>query len=50
MFMGSFFISELPSTISSGIYFILVFTMSISAIVVKYVGDIVIVALDRDRE
>ena len=49
MFLGSYFISELPNTFSSGIYFILVFAMIISAITVKYLGDMVIVALDRDR-
>ena len=49
MFMGSYFISELPSIFSSSTYFILVFAMIISAIVVKYIGEIVIVALDKDR-
>ncbi|MHA1930992.1 MAG: hypothetical protein ACW96X_00535 [Promethearchaeota archaeon] len=50
MFMGSYFISDLPSIFSSSTYFILVFAMIISAIVVKYLGDIVLVALNRDRE
>jgi len=50
MFMGSYFINELSNTLSSSTSFILIFVMSISAIVVKYLGDIVIVALDRDRE
>ncbi len=50
MFFGSYFISGMSDIASSSAYFMLVFTMSISAIVVKYLGDIVIVALDRDRE
>lgn len=50
MFLGSYFIAELPNNFSSSTYFILVFAMIISAIVVKYLGDIVIVALNRDRE
>ena len=50
MFIGSYFFSEMSSIFSASIYFILVFAMSISAIVVKYLGDIVIVALDRDRK
>ncbi len=50
MFFSSYFIGELPNNFSSSIYFILIFVMVISAIVVKYLGDIAIVALDRDRE
>jgi len=50
MFFGSYFISGMSGIASSSVYFMLIFTMSISAIVVKYLGDIVIVALDRDRE
>ena len=50
MFFGSYFISGMSGIASSSVYFMLTFTMSISAIVVKYLGDIVIVALDRDRE
>jgi hypothetical protein len=50
MLLGSYFISDLPSIFSSSTYFILVFAMIISAIAVKYLGDIIIVALDKDRE
>ena len=50
MFFGSYFISGMSGIASSSVYFMLIFTMSISAIVVKYLGDIVIVALDRNRE
>jgi len=49
MFLGSYFVDELPSIFSSSTYFILVFVMIISAIVVKYLGELVIVALDRNR-
>ena len=50
MFFGSYYISELSSLFSPATYFIIVFVMSISAIIVKYLGDIAIVALDRERE
>ncbi len=49
MLFGSYFISELSSIFSTSTSFILVFVMIIFAIVVKYIGDIIIVALDRDR-
>jgi len=50
MLLGRYFISGMSSSLSSSTYFILGFTMIISAIVVKYLGEIVIVVLDRDRE
>ncbi len=49
MFLGSYFIGGFSSNTLSSTYFILIFVMIISAIVVKYLGEIVIVSLDRDR-
>ncbi|MHA2035027.1 MAG: hypothetical protein ACW972_02410 [Promethearchaeota archaeon] len=49
MFLGGYFISGMSSILTSRIYFILMFVMIISAIITKYLGDIVIVALDRNR-
>jgi len=50
MFFGSYYISELSSLFSPATFFILVFVMTISAIIVKYMGDIAIVALDRENK
>jgi len=50
MLLGRYFIDDMSSSLSTSTYFILGFVMIISAIVVKYLGELVIVAVDKDRE
>ncbi len=49
LFIGSYIISGSFSSTPSSTYFIIIFVMIISAIVVKYSGDIVIISLDKDK-